>query len=50
MKQLLISSQFWGPHTTFFAGSGLNRFAVELSKWVMNRSFDPFGTAIGSAN
>ena len=50
MKQLLISSQFCGPHTTFFAGSGLKRFAGELSKCEMNRSFVPFGIAIGSAN
>ena len=50
MKQLLISSQFWGPHTTFFAGSGLKRLAVELSKWLTSCSFDPFGSAIGSAN
>ena len=49
MKQLLISSQFCGPHTTFFVGSGLKRLAVELSKWVISCSFEPFGSAIGSA-
>ena len=30
MKQLLISSQFCGPHTTFFVGSGLKRLAVRV--------------------
>jgi len=49
MKQLLISSQFCGPQTIFFVGSGLNRFAGELSKCVMNCSLEPFGSAIGSA-
>ena len=49
MKQLLISSQFWGPQTTFFVGSGLKRLAGELSKCVMKRSFVPFGSATGSA-
>src|SRR5688572_430661 len=49
MKQLLISSQFWGPQTTFFVASGLKRFAGELSKWVISCSLAPLGSAIGSA-
>ena len=49
MKQLLISSQFCGPQTTFVVGSGLNRLARELSKCVISCSFDPFGSAMGSA-
>src|SRR5579871_3979100 len=32
-KQLLISSQFCGPHQTCLEGSGLNLLLTELSKW-----------------
>src|SRR5262245_4184537 len=49
MKQLLISSQFCGPHTTFVSGSGLKRLAFELSKWLIKRSLDPFDSEIDSA-
>ena len=49
MKQLLISSQFWGPHTTFFAGSGLKRLAGELSKCVMNRSLRAHAAAASAS-
>ena len=49
MKQLLISSQFCGPQTTFFAGSGLNRLFAELSKCEIPTMRVPLGMSIGFA-
>src|SRR5689334_24007998 len=40
----------WGPHNTRSSGFGLNLLPFELSKWVMNCSFEPLGRSTGSAS
>src|SRR5690348_15587503 len=48
-KQLLISSQFCGPHQTCLEGSGLNLLFTELSKCEMPIRRVPLGSGIGLA-
>src|SRR5262249_28773083 len=49
MKQFCISSQFWLPQTTSFAGSGFHLLLAELSKWAIPTIRVPFGIGIGLA-
>src|SRR5579863_4534492 len=46
-KQLLISSQFCGPHRTSLAGSGLNALLAELSKCEIPIRRVPLGSGMG---
>src|ERR1700686_3928094 len=49
MKQLLISSQFCGPHQISLDGSGLKRLLAELSKCEIPTMRVPLGKSMGFA-